>query len=667
MNTYTPAIASPSIRAESASSTRAEIFSSIVLMMVFVAILSMFIFSGQSLRLDESQSLWQTSHSVPTIMQIVAQDTHVPFYHMLLHLWQASFGGGVATARMLSLLFYLLVIPAVYFLGRLVYGSSIGLFAAFLVTISPFLNWYGNEVRMYTIFTLVTVLNQYFFMCLFMRRDVPARTRQLYWMGYAITMYVGMFTHYFFVFNIATQALFFVLYREHFPKRAFRKFLVIMVIAAIIFAPWAWYVISQGAASNTQPQLSKPTSIDIFNTFSQFLFGFQNDYINTILVSLWPLLVLLIFLSLRRHQRVTPQTIYLFFSLFVPLLLAYSLSVTIRPVYLTRYLILSLPSLYLLLSWVLTVYSERLSRLIRFGLVVVMLLTLGIEIVNANTPVKEDYRTAAIYLNNHVTPQDVVVISAPFTIYPVEYYYRGRAELKTLPIWDQTTHGPIPAFSEENLPEQVNTLKGSHQVLWLLLSYDQGYEEKIRLYFDTHFERVERLYFSPDLNLFAYRLRYDVADLNKILSNIEAGRPARSGNAVSSGASPINPGNLNSGRQPYISPASSMPAVNNPNVNSANPPYLIPPPSAPQTGSGTTSSPRQGEPATSSPPSASTSTPIAPQPPTASTTPPVIVPPVASTSPPIIIPIPPASTTIRIDTASSTNTNRRGRVDRNTD
>ncbi len=503
--------------------SRSKIIFWLCLLVLFALALSVFIFSKQSLRLDEAQSLWQTSRSTPTVIQIIAQDVHVPLYHLILHFWQFMFGNGIATARSLSLLFFLLMIPATYKLGKLLFNDTVGLFGAVLVAISPFLNWYGNEIRMYSLFALLTILNQYFFSSLFVRntqREGEERESG-YWIGYALTLILGMFAHYFFLLNIVTQAIFFVFYRNIFPKNAMRNFIIILLVAGAIFAPWLALVIKLGGAGNNQPALIEPTSVDLFNTFSQFIFGFQNDHINTILVSLWPLLVLLVFLSLRRNQKIMPQTVYLFFSLFLPIIIVFIVSTELRPVYLSRYLILTLPSLYLLISWILATYPKNLSRMFRMALIVIMLGTLTIEIVNANTPVKENYESASDFLTENARPQDIIVVSAPFTIYPVEYYYRGSAQLETLPIWNRYAYGPIPTFSEDLLVKDVETLKGAHQAVWLLLSYDQGYEEAVRLYFDTHFERLMSRNFSPGLNLYAYKLRYDNQDLDEILKNLQ--------------------------------------------------------------------------------------------------------------------------------------------------
>ena len=72
----------------------------------------------ESLRLDEAQSIWQTSHSLLGTLEIVAQDVHMPMYHILLHYWMIIFGSGVEAVRSMSLLFFIGCIPVLYLLAR---------------------------------------------------------------------------------------------------------------------------------------------------------------------------------------------------------------------------------------------------------------------------------------------------------------------------------------------------------------------------------------------------------------------------------------------------------------------------------------------------------------------------------------------------------------------
>ncbi|MDO8495360.1 MAG: glycosyltransferase family 39 protein [bacterium] len=476
------------------------------ILMLGVIIFSYFVLSKQSLRLDEAQSLWQTSHSLSRILHLVAGDVHVPVYHFLLHFWQLFWGSGVGTARLLSLIFFVATIPAVYALGRLAYSSAVARFAAILIAISPFLNWYANEIRMYSLLTLLTVLNQYFFLRLFKDQNSTAKL----WTGYVLTCIIGSFTHYFFAFGLLAQVIFALLHRHHFiQKKLHKKFIATWFLLFFLMLGWGWYVLQVGELNYSTPLLTAPTTINLFETFSQFIFGFQNDHLNTLIVSLWPLTALLAFLSLSRNNRITPETSFLVLTILIPIMGSFLFSITVRPLYLTRYLILSVPSLYLFLSWIFSTYHPSLSRAIKGVVVAAMLLTFGHQMFSSQTPVKENFREVSQYLEKNATSQDVIVISAPFTIYPIEYYYHGPAPLSTIPSWNRFAQGAIPAFSEDKLVQEVTNLQSNHLRAWVVLSYNQGYEQDIKLYFDTHFEQIEERNFSDGLNLYTYKLRYD--------------------------------------------------------------------------------------------------------------------------------------------------------------
>jgi hypothetical protein len=142
-------------------------------------------------------------------------------------------------------------------------------------------------------------------------------------------------------------------------------------------------------------------------------------------------------------------------------------------------------------------------------MIAVVMATLTIQGYSEETPVKEDYRSVTEYLNNETTPRDVVVLSAPFTVYPFEYYYTGLGSIATIPNWDRVKPGPIPNFSSETIDEEVENITENRNRLFLLLSYDQGYESEVRDYFENNYERLDHREVSHDLNLYVYRLSYE--------------------------------------------------------------------------------------------------------------------------------------------------------------
>lgn len=490
----------------------------LVALMLLSAATSSLLLIHQSLRLDEAQSLWQTSHGFGRMYQLVAQDVHVPLYHSILRLWILAFGNGVTGSRVLSMMFFLLTIPATYLLARRAFEVQGALFSAALLALSPFMNWYGNEIRMYTLLALLVVLNQLFFVRLF-QQAAGAN-----WTWYALTACAGIYTHYFFWLTLVTQAVFFLLNRRRFAPGTLGRLAAVALLLIVAITPWLAFVSSRGGAGGDSPLLARPTSLDLFNTFSQFLFGFQNNAVNTLLVALWPLVVLLALLALQKTKRLPAVVGYFLMMGLFPVAVAFAVSITVRPLYLSRYLIIALPSLLLFLTWLFSAYGRRAGRTLRVVFVLGMLGLSLHQAISASTPTKEDYRAASGLLAGVAGPQDIVVLSPPFTSYPFEYYWTGQAALTTLPNWNRFQAGAAPAFDPRTLPQQAARLKSGHQTAWLVLSYDQGYEKTLVRYFDTHFQRLQTRSLSPGLVAIHYRLRYDVPNTAALLRNLNQRR-----------------------------------------------------------------------------------------------------------------------------------------------
>ncbi len=466
-----------------------------------VGLISWLVMAKESIRLDEAQSMWQASHSLSGMLKIVAEDVHVPMYHVLLHYWMILFGSDLHTVRLLSLIFLLLSIPVLYLLARSILTRPWALLVTSLFALSPFMNWYGNEARMYTLLAFFSLLNQYFFVKILQKKKG--------WFGYGLTAIIGVYSHYFFLFNLFTQALFYLLNRKRFAPGSFKKFILIAAGAALSLAPWVSYFTKLGLGANTRPLLKIPGTVDFFNAFSQFFFGFQPDAVNTIILSSWPLLVIVAFFSVKRHLKINLPSAYLLFAAFVPVLLAYGLSFVISPFFLSRYLVPALAPLFISFAWLLSHYSRRVGIAAAGVWLTVIGVSFYAQMASPLNPVREDYKDAATYITANATPSDVVAITSPFTVYPVEHYYQGPSEIQTLPLWNREERGAIPAFNSQTLPDQVKQMSQGHDYIYLLVSHDQGYEKQIVTYFTNNYERKFIQEYSPDLTLYVFRVGYD--------------------------------------------------------------------------------------------------------------------------------------------------------------
>jgi mannosyltransferase len=115
---------------------------------------------------DESLSLQRAQGSVTQILsnQIeftggATTDQHPPFYFLLLRGMVLLAGDSDTVLRFPSALFSSLLVPLLYVMGCRLRNRRTGFLAASLGTLSPFLLWYAQEIRMYTLVTFLGLLS----------------------------------------------------------------------------------------------------------------------------------------------------------------------------------------------------------------------------------------------------------------------------------------------------------------------------------------------------------------------------------------------------------------------------------------------------------------------------------------------------------------------------
>ncbi len=472
-----------------------------------------FLLYSQSIRLDESQSIWVSTKSLPFLLRTTAQDVHVPLYGTLLHFWLQIFGPSINAARTLSLLFFAGTLITLYHLAKEVSSRKVALLTVSLYSLSPFILWYSSEARMYTLLTLATTLSHIAFLR-FNRSD--GREGKF---GYVLSTIVGLYSHYFFLLLISAQ-VFYIWGRYVFGKKyngasPYKRLVILHTVVVLIslaaLIPWVAYVMKLGGASNTKPLIPPPSSFNLLQTFFVFLFGFQPTNTQSILISLWPLSVVFLFLIFTRKSRQIPSygMGYFFLATFLPVFTAFFLSY-IHPLFLSRYLIFVTPTLFLLLAWAIMNSASRASTYVVTSLFILLFGLMWYHNLSNATPVKEDYRAVSEYLEKKARPQDVIAVSAPFTVYPIEYSYKGSSRIETIPSWNRYEEGGIPPFSEEDLKKQIEQYRISYSHIILILSYDQGYENSIKNYFDKNYQLRTVKKFPPGIEVREYKLRYDI-------------------------------------------------------------------------------------------------------------------------------------------------------------
>ncbi|MBI4689936.1 MAG: glycosyltransferase family 39 protein, partial [Nitrospirae bacterium] len=181
---------------------------------------------------DEFLSIWHARDiiSITTFFSSLQGNAHPPLYFLLLKFW--SYGGeGETYLRFLSVIFGILTIPMTYLFGRQFFDQKTSLIASFLVAISPFHTLHDREVRMYSMFVLLTIISSYFFI----RALREGKTKL--WFGYTVFTILNTYTHYHAFLVILSQWLFYIVnFRQY--RHLIKNVMISQAVVAFCFIFW---------------------------------------------------------------------------------------------------------------------------------------------------------------------------------------------------------------------------------------------------------------------------------------------------------------------------------------------------------------------------------------------------------------------------------------------
>lgn len=117
--------------------------------------------SWQPLWWDEGYSVYFATEPLATMLSLTARDIHPPLYYTLLHVWFQFFGSSSPeVARLLSVLVGIATLPVMTWASLTLWPRrrAAALVATLLLAASPIHIYYSQEVRMYGLALLLTLL-----------------------------------------------------------------------------------------------------------------------------------------------------------------------------------------------------------------------------------------------------------------------------------------------------------------------------------------------------------------------------------------------------------------------------------------------------------------------------------------------------------------------------
>jgi mannosyltransferase len=155
----------------------------------------------QSFWLDELVTVSLVRRDFGDMLATIPGTEATPYlYYVLAWPWTRLFGFGEFGLRSLSALAGTAVIPVAYAAGATLVARRAGLIAAALVSVSPFLVWYSQEARSYSLFVLLAA-------CSVLCFGKTIRSGGPYApMGWALASSLAIMSHYFAIFIVLPEA-----------------------------------------------------------------------------------------------------------------------------------------------------------------------------------------------------------------------------------------------------------------------------------------------------------------------------------------------------------------------------------------------------------------------------------------------------------------------------
>jgi uncharacterized membrane protein len=311
----------------------------------------------QSLWLDELFSINLTLQ-FPSIGKIINycrfNDVHPPFYYITLLIWEKIFGINEFSGRALSSIFGILGIIAIYFLGKEMFSKEIGIFAAAILSVNYFHLYYSQEVRMYSLLFLLTVLSFLFFVRLVKR---PSNKNSLFYILFTVLL---IYTHYFGLFVFVSQILFFIFtFIEQLKENNYvKKYILVITVIVLSYIPWLPTLLRTSKIKDFWiPKPSADFFVDYWKTF------LGNE---PFIVVLFTTLLLLYLIDRKRKICFEYHKLLLLSSIFIPLFVPYFLSFERSSSLTHRNAIVVLPSLILIFAKGIGYFIKKSERIFLF-------------------------------------------------------------------------------------------------------------------------------------------------------------------------------------------------------------------------------------------------------------------------------------------------------------
>lgn len=389
----------------------------------------------ESAWLDEAWSMRMIELPLGEFFRVLrVEDGHPPLYLLLLRAWALAFPTP-AGLRAFSALCVAASVPFAFAFARRLVSEPAGWWTAALVTASPALFHFGQEIRSYALVFLLASIS-----CAFWARLLDGEAPRRVWLAHALATAALLWTHYMTVWLILAQ---------QWPMLRRRRWIAWQALAAAVFLPWAPSAWAHVSRVTSDFWIEPPTAISVLESFQTLAVFLRSPG----LTAVWGVAALSgLVLALRRGR----QGAILATLLMLPPVGELVASLR-QPVYYTRtFLYVALPLLAIAAVAVAAIPRRVGQAAAGAALLAASAIGIGWQLRNVE---KEDWRGAVRLVRQHRDPDDALLIYPSYCGYALDPYSPGP--YTGLGGTDVMDPSPPAEFDAPSAPQ-----------LWLVLRYE---------------------------------------------------------------------------------------------------------------------------------------------------------------------------------------------------
>lgn len=286
---------------------------------------------------DEAYTFALIRHSFPEIWKITAADVHPPLYYFLLKLLSAPFGYDLYLCRFLSALPMALTALLGTWQLEKCFGKRTAAFFMVLYPLFPFSMTYASEVRMYGLSQLFVTL------CALFAYRAYRENQKKHWVAFFLFGTCAAYTHYFALVSAGVIYGLLLLAILIGKRKLWKNWGLASAATIVLFLPWLGSFVYQLAYKVSNEYWIEPITLSTIVGYAMTLFSASGMTAFTLFFALAYAVAFVLLLAKGKKQALVGLA-----ALAVPLgTLAVGLaaSILVRPVFVIRYLLPSVPLL----------------------------------------------------------------------------------------------------------------------------------------------------------------------------------------------------------------------------------------------------------------------------------------------------------------------------------